>query len=78
MAQNYLGDRRKTEWENETLRTYPTVGTICATTLLRSLVDLNVLDDKSAGVKTFGVRVGFGVFEQAQKEFSRFDGPSGA
>ena len=59
-------------------RTYTTVSTVCATTLLRSLVDLNMLDDQGAGVKTFGVGVGFGVFEQAQQKLSRFDWPSSA
>ena len=49
--------------------TYTTMSTVCTTALLRSLVDLDVLDDQVAGVETFGVGVGFCVFEEAEEEF---------
>ena len=34
------------------------------TSLLRRLVDLDMLDDEIAGIETLGVGVGFGVLEQ--------------
>lgn len=63
---------------NQRSSTYTAVGAVCASTLFRSLVDLDMLNDQGAGVEAFGVGVGFGVFEQAEEEFGRFDGPSGA
>lgn len=53
------------------------MSTVCAPPLLGGLVDLNVLDDQVAGVKTLGVRVGLGVLKQAEQELSRLDGPAG-
>ena len=45
------------------------MGTVSSTTLLWSLVDLNMLDDQVAGVEAFGVGIGFCVFEEAEEEF---------
>lgn len=53
------------------------MGTVCSSSLLRRLVDLDVLDNKVAGVKTLGVGVGLGVLEQREEELGRLDGPSG-
>ena len=54
-----------------------TVSTVCATTLLGCLVDLDVLDDQIAGIKTLGVCVGFGVLEETEEELGRLDRPAG-
>lgn len=51
--------------------------TVCPPPLLRRLVDLDVLDDQVAGVKTLGVRVGLGVLEKAEQELSGLDRPAG-
>ena len=52
------------------------MGTVCSATLLGSLVDLDVLDDQISGIKAFDVRVCFSVFQQAEQELGRLDGPS--
>ena len=57
--------------------TYATVGTVCPAALLGGLVDLDVLDDQVAGVKTLGVGVGLGVLEEREKELSALHGPAG-
>jgi len=54
------------------------MGTVCSSALLWCLVDLDVLDDQVAGIKTLSVCVGFGVLEETQKELGRLDWPSGA
>ena len=54
------------------------MSTIGTTTLLRRLVDLDVLDDQVPGVEAFGVGVCFGVFEEREQEFGGFLGPAGA
>lgn len=59
-------------------RTYTTVGTVCSSTLLWCLVDLDVLDNKVAGVKTLAISVGLGVLEETEKELGGLDWPSGA
>ena len=59
-------------------RAYTTVSTVCAAALLRSLVDLNVLDDEVASVKTLGVGVGLGVLEEGEEMLGGLDGPAGA
>jgi hypothetical protein len=51
-----------------------TVGTSAA---LGSLVDLDVLDDKVAGVETLGVGVGLSVLEEIDEELGGLDGPAG-
>ena len=56
--------------------TYTTVSTICASSLLRCLVDLDVLDDQIASVEALGVGVGFGVTEETEEELGRLDGPA--
>lgn len=50
-----------------------TVRSVRPSALLWCLVDLNVLDDQVAGVQTFGVGIGFRVFEEGEEKFSRFD-----
>jgi hypothetical protein len=57
--------------------TYATVRTVCPSSLLGGLVDLDVLDDQVAGVKTLGVGVGLGVLEEAQEELGGLGGPAG-
>jgi len=54
-----------------------TVGTVCATTLLWCLVDLDVLDEKVAGVEALGVGVGFGVLEEREEELGGLDWVAG-
>lgn len=58
-------------------KTYTTMSTIGTTTLLGSLVDLDVFDDQVAGVEALCVGVCFGVFEEAEEEFGGFLGPAG-
>lgn len=57
--------------------TYPSMSAISSTSLLRRLIDLNMLDDQIARIQTLGVRVRFCVFEQAEEEFGGFNGPAG-
>ena len=52
------------------------MSTVRSSALLRSLVDLNVLDNQVAGVQTLGIRVGLGVLEQRENELGGFDGPA--
>jgi len=56
--------------------TYTTVSTVRASSLLRRLVDLDVLDDQIAGVEAFGVGVGFGVAEETEEKLGRLDRPT--
>jgi hypothetical protein len=49
------------------------VGAVCSSTLLRCLVDLNMLDDQVGGVETFGIGIRFGVLEETEKELGRLD-----
>ena len=53
------------------------MSTVCAATLLRGLVDLDVLDNEVGGVETLGVGVGLGVLEEREKELSALGGPAG-
>jgi len=55
---------------------YTTMGTVCSSALLGCLVDLDVLDDQVAGIKTLGICVGFGVLEESEEELGRLDWPS--
>ena len=57
------------------LMTYTTVSTVCPAALLRGLVDLDVLDDQIASVKTLGIGVGLGVLQEVKQELGRLDGP---
>lgn len=52
------------------------MGTVCSSTLLGSLVDLDVLDDQVAGIQTLGISVGLSILEQTEQELGRLDGPS--
>lgn len=56
--------------------THATMSTISAASLLGRLVDLDVLDDQVARIEAFGIRIGFGIFEQAQEKLGRFDWPT--
>lgn len=53
------------------------MGTVRASSLLWCLVDLDVLDDQVAGVKTLGVGVGLGVLEEREEELGGLDWPAG-
>ena len=53
------------------------MSTVSTTTLLRCLIDLDVLDDQIAGIEALGVGVCFCVFEEAEEEFGGFFGPAG-
>lgn len=59
------------------VRVDATVGAVCAAALLRGLVDLNVLDNESGGVETFGVGIGLGILEKVEKELGGLDRPAG-
>lgn len=52
------------------------MGTVCSSSLLWSLVDLDVLDDKCLLVKTLGVCIAFGVLQQAEQKGGTLFGPS--
>lgn len=53
------------------------MGTVCASALLGSLVDLDVLDNEGASVETLGVGIGLSVLEETEKVLGRLDGPAG-
>lgn len=53
------------------------MGTVGASAALGSLVDLDALDDKVAGVETLGVGVGLSVLEEVEEELGGLDGPAG-
>ena len=59
------------------METYTTVSTVCPSALLGCLVDLDVLDNQVAGVKTLGIGVGLSVPEEAKDEVGGLDGPAG-
>ena len=52
------------------------VGTVRASPLLRSLVNLNVLDDEIASIEALCVGVRFSVLEETEEEFGGFDRPA--
>ena len=54
------------------------MSTVCASALLWCLVDLDVLNNKVAGIETLGVCVGLGVLEETEKELGGLDWPAGA
>lgn len=56
--------------------TYTTVGTVCASALLGSLVDLDVLDNEGTGVETLGISVGLSVAEEDEDVLGRLGGPA--
>lgn len=53
------------------------MSTVCAPPLLGGLVDLDVLDNQVAGVKTLGIGVGLSVLEETEQELGGLDGPAG-
>jgi len=53
-----------------------TMGTVCTSSLLWCLIDLDVLNDEVAGIETFGVGVRLGVLEETEKELSGLDRPA--
>jgi hypothetical protein len=53
------------------------MGTVCTSSLLWCLVDLDVLDDEVGGVEALGVGVGFGVLEEPEEELGRLNWPAG-
>ena len=59
LRQNHLDVTRITH-----IRIDASVRPVRPTSLLRRLVDLDMLDDEIAGIETLGVGVGFGVLEQ--------------
>ena len=58
--------------------TYAAVSAVGSATLFRCLINLDVLDDEISGVKTLGVRIGFGVLQEREEVLSRLDGPAGS
>lgn len=60
------------------LKTYTTVSAVRPSPLLGGLVDLDVLDNQVASVKTLSVSVGLSVLQKTEQELSRLDGPAGA
>jgi len=64
-------------WDKSFMRgPYTTMGTVCSSALLGSLVDLDVLDDQVSGVKTLCIRVCLCVLEETEEEFGRLYWPS--
>lgn len=55
-----------------------TVGTVCPSSLLGGLVDLDVLDNEGTGVEALGVGVGLSVLQETEQELGGLDGPSSA
>jgi hypothetical protein len=53
------------------------VSTVCASSLLWCLVDLDVLNDKVGGIEALGVGIGFGILEETEKELGGLDWPAG-
>lgn len=52
------------------------MGTVCPSSLLGSLVDLDVLDDEGASVEALSVGVGLSVLQETEQELGGLDGPS--
>ena len=52
------------------------MSTVGTSATLGGLVDLNVLDDEVAGVKTLGVGVGLGVLQQSEQLLGGLDRPA--
>lgn len=52
------------------------MGTVCPSSLLGSLVDLDVLDDESASVEALSVGVGLSVLQETEQKLGGLDGPS--
>lgn len=56
--------------------TYTTVSTVGASAALGGLVDLDVLDNEVASVKTLGVGVGLSVLQEVDEELGGLLGPA--
>lgn len=54
---------------------YTTVGTVCASSLFRCLIDLDVLYNEVTGVKALGVCIRLCILEETEKEFGGLDRP---
>ena len=54
------------------------MSTVCATTLLGGLVDLNVLNDQVTGIQTLGIGICLSVLEECEEVLSGLDGPTSA
>ena len=54
------------------------MSTVSATTLLGSLVDLDMLNDEVTRIQALCIRVRLSVLKEGEEMFSRFDRPSGA
>ena len=65
------------EGQRDRSSTYTTVGTVCASALLGSLVDLDVLDNQGTGVEALGIGVGLSVAEEDEDVLGGLDGPAG-
>lgn len=52
------------------------MGTVCPSSLLGSLVDLDVLDDESTSVEALSVGVGLSVLQETEQELGGLNGPS--
>ena len=52
------------------------MGTVRPPSLLRGLIDLNVLYDQVAGIQSFGIGIGLGILEEREEELGRLDGPA--
>lgn len=53
------------------------MGTVCASALLGSLVDLDVLDNEGTGVEALGISVGLSVAEEDEDVLGGLGGPAG-
>ena len=53
------------------------MSTVCPSSLLGGLVDLDVLDNQVAGVETLGVGVGLSVLQETEEELGGLGGPAG-
>ena len=57
--------------------TYASVSAVSPSSLLGSLVDLDVGDDQVGGIETLNIGIGLGVAEESEKELGRLNGPAG-
>lgn len=55
---------------------YTSMSTVCSSALLGGLVDLDVLDDQVAGIKTLRICVCLCILEETEEKFGGFDWPS--
>lgn len=53
-----------------------TVGTVSTSATLGGLIDLDVLDNKVAGIETLGVGVGLSVLQESEELLSGLNGPA--